>query len=93
METGSLSSIDDWSLNRACMVNDSSANIAYIYWGSLWRQTCCSLIDGKLQLKHVLAAKKVTQTKKKVTKCRGSRSAKSMETAQYTTPPYISFHI
>ena len=28
------------------LVNDSSASTAYIYWG----QTCCSVIDGKLQL-------------------------------------------
>jgi len=30
----------------------------YIYWGSLWGQTFCSVIDGKLQLKHAPAAKK-----------------------------------
>ena len=35
-------------LNRACMVNDCSANTAYIYWGSIWGQTCCRVIDGKL---------------------------------------------
>jgi len=28
----------------------SLANTAYIYWGTLWGQTCCSVIDGKLQL-------------------------------------------
>ena len=38
-------------LNR-CLVSDPSANTAYIYSGSLWGQTCCSVIDGKLQLKH-----------------------------------------
>ena len=47
---------------RLChpLVRDSSANIAYIYWGSLWGETCCSVIDGKLQLKHAPAAKRVT---------------------------------
>jgi len=52
--------------------------------GSLWRQTCCTVIDDKLQLKHASAAKKVTWTNKKniknVTRCRDSRSAKSIET-------------
>jgi len=38
------------------LVNDSSANIHL--WGSLWGQTCCSVIDGKLQLKHAPVAKK-----------------------------------
>ena len=38
------------------LVNDSPANTAYIYWGSLWGQTCCSVIDGKLKLKHASAA-------------------------------------
>ena len=28
--------------------------------GSLWGETCCSVIDGKLQLKHASAAKKRT---------------------------------
>ena len=41
--------------------------------GSLWRQTCCSVIDGKLQLKHVSFANKVTWTRikniKNVTRC------------------------
>ena len=27
------------------------------YWGSLWGQTCCSVIDGKIQLKHTSTAK------------------------------------
>ena len=40
------------------LVNYSSANIAYIYWGSLLEQTRCSVIDGKLQLKYAFAAKK-----------------------------------
>jgi len=44
--------------NRAWSCNDSSASTAYIYWGSLWGQTCCSVIDGKLQFKHAPAAKK-----------------------------------
>ena len=39
-------------------VNVSSANISYIYWGSLRGQTCCSVIDGKLQFKHASAAKR-----------------------------------
>jgi len=26
--------------------------------GSLWGETCCSVTDGKLQLKHASAAKK-----------------------------------
>ena len=40
------------------LVNDSSANTTYIYWGSLQEQTCCSVIDGNLQPKHASAAKK-----------------------------------
>jgi len=40
-------------LNRAWSI----ANIPYIYWGSLWGQICCSVIDGKLQLQHAPAAK------------------------------------
>ena len=52
--------------------------------GSLWGETCCSVIDGKLQLKHESAAKKMTWTRikniKNVTRCRDSRSAKSIET-------------
>ena len=28
------------------LVNDSTANTAYIYRGSLWGQTCCSVIDS-----------------------------------------------
>ena len=35
-----------------------SANTAYIYQGSLWGQTCCSVIDGKLQLKHMPVSNK-----------------------------------
>ena len=52
------------------LANDSSASTAYTYWGSLWGQTCCSVIDGKLQLKHASAAKKLTwtRTKKKTSK-------------------------
>jgi len=41
----SLASIVD-SVFEESLVNDSSANIAYIYWKSLWRQTCCSVIDA-----------------------------------------------
>ena len=52
--------------------------------GSLWGETRCSVIDGKLQLKHASAPKKVTWTRikniKNVTRCRDSRSAKSIET-------------
>ena len=44
-------------LNK-CLVSDYSANTAYIYWGGLWRQTCCSGMGCKLQLKHTPAAKK-----------------------------------
>ena len=56
-----------------CLVSDSLANTAYIYVGSLRRQTCCSVIDGKLQFKDAPAAKKLTKneipsTAKKMTK-------------------------
>jgi len=40
----SLASIVD-SVFEESLVKDSSVNIAYIYWGSLWRQTCCSVHD------------------------------------------------
>ena len=55
------------------------------YIGSLCGETCCSVIDGKLLLKHASTAKKnVTWTRikniKNVTRCRDSRSAKSIET-------------
>ena len=33
--------------------------------GSLWEETCCSVIDGKLQLKHASAAKKSDMNKNK----------------------------
>ena len=40
-------------------ISDTLAHISYIYWGSLWRQTfCCSVIEGKLQLKHAPATDK-----------------------------------
>ena len=42
----SLASIVD-SVFEQSLVNDSSANTAYIYWGSLWGQICCFVIDGK----------------------------------------------
>ena len=42
------------------LVNDSSANTAYIYSRNQWWQTCCSAIDGKLQPKHAPGDKKVT---------------------------------
>jgi len=32
-------------------------------WFGLWGKTCCSVIDGKLQLKHASAAKKGTWTR------------------------------
>jgi len=45
---------------------------------------CCSVIDGKLQLKHVSAAEKMTLTRirniKNVMRCRDSRSANTIET-------------
>jgi len=64
MKTGeSLASIVD-SVFEEILVNDSSANTAYIYWRSLWGQTCCSVIDGKLQLKHAPAAKISNHTPK-----------------------------
>ena len=47
-------------LKKAC---DSSANTVYI--GSLWEETYCSVIDGKLQLKHASAAKKRDMNKNK----------------------------
>jgi len=40
------------------------------------RETCCSVIDGKLQLKYASAIRNI----KNVTRCRDSRSAKSIET-------------
>ena len=46
-----LSSVVD-SVFEQSLVSNSSANTAYIYWGSLWGQTYCSVINGKLQLKH-----------------------------------------
>ena len=65
------------------LVNDPSANIAYIYWGSLWEQTCCSMVDAELQLKHAPASKNsdINKTKniKQVTRCRDSRSAKKQD--------------
>ena len=42
--------------------NWSLKNYGFI---SLWGQTCCSVIDGKLQLKHAPASKKVTYTRLK----------------------------
>ena len=66
-------------LNK-CLVSDYSANTAYIYWGGLWRQTCCSGMGGKLQLKHAPAAKKsviLNKTKKCTKMYRNSRSAKT----------------
>ena len=58
-ERESLSSIVGLVFEQS-LVNDSSANTAYMYWGSLWGQTCCSVKDGKLQLKYAPAAKTVT---------------------------------
>ena len=54
------------------LASDSSANTAYIYSGNLWRQTCCSAVDGKLQLIHAPGDKK---WHKQVTMCRDSSSA------------------
>ena len=71
-------------LKRACMVNDSSANTAYIYWGSRCGQTCCFVVDGKFQLKHAPASKRSdinkTQKHRNVARCRDIKSAKSRET-------------
>ena len=53
-----MSSIVDLVFEQS-LVNDSLANTAY--WGRLWTdcgQTCCSVIDCILQLKHAAAAKK-----------------------------------
>ena len=47
-----MASIVD-SVFEEILVNDSSANR-----GSLQRQTCCSVIDGKIQLKHAPASKR-----------------------------------
>ena len=40
-------------------------NQYFIYWGGLWGQTCCSVIDGKLQLKHASAKKSDMNKNKK----------------------------
>jgi len=53
----SFSSIAD-SVFEQSLVNDSSANTACIYWGSLWGQTCCSVTDGSSSM-H-LPLRKVT---------------------------------
>ena len=55
----SLVSIVD-SVFEESLVHDSSSNTVYIYWGILWGQTCWSVIDGDLQLKHAPASNKVT---------------------------------
>ena len=82
VKTGRESSafIDDSEFEQS-LVNVSSANTAYIYWRSLWGQTCSSWIDGNLQLKHAPAAKKGTNKifKKKhsnVARCRDDRSGR-----------------
>jgi len=80
----SLSSIVDLVFEQS-LVNDSSVDTAYMYWGSMWGQTCCSVIDGKIELKHAPAAKKRWHKQdykniKNVTRCRDSKSAKSRET-------------
>ena len=62
-----LSSIVDeqtssqWLFSQYCI---------YIYWGSLWGQTCFSVLDGKLQRKHTPAARKsdINKTNKIVLK-------------------------
>ena len=53
------------SMFEQSLVNDSSANTAYTYWGSLWGEACCSEIDGKIQLKHAPAAKRSDINKSK----------------------------
>jgi len=56
--TSIISIIGAWT---DAWASDSSANTADIYLESLWGQTfCCAVIDGKLQLKHAPAAKKMT---------------------------------
>jgi len=55
MQTGRVFGIHIDSVFEQSLVNYSLANTAYIYWGSLWGQTCCSVIDGKLRLKHAPA--------------------------------------
>jgi len=58
------SSIVDSVLEQSSMILQPILHTSY--WGSLWGQTCCSVIDAKLQLKHACASKKVT---KKSYKC------------------------
>ena len=67
---------DCWSRNTVSTCLETGVwtdvtNTAYLYWGSLWRQTCCSVIVGKLM--HLLL-KEVTETRvKNVTRCRDSK--------------------
>ena len=56
MKTGRVFGIHSDSVFEDSLVSDFSANT---YWGSLWGRTCCSVIDGKLQLKHAPASKKL----------------------------------
>ena len=51
---------DCWSRNTVSTCLETGVwtdvtNTACLYWGSLWRQTCCSVIDGKLM--HLLLKK------------------------------------
>jgi len=43
MKTGRVFVIHCDSLFEQSLVNDSSANTAYIYWRRLWGQKCCSV--------------------------------------------------
>ena len=52
------------SVFEQSLVSDSWANTAYMYWGSLWGQTCCSVIDGKPHHKHAPAANKESDINK-----------------------------
>ena len=78
-DRGSLSSIVDLVFELS-LVNDSSANTAYMYWRSLWGQT--ALWWQSSAQAHAPAAKSdINKTKsiKNVTRYRDSRSAKSRE--------------
>ena len=91
----SLASIVD-SVFKESLINDSSANTAYIYWGSLWGQTCCSVIDGELQLKHASAAKKSDINKTKSTKNvriadQQKAGKKGRDNAQFSIQPHPTY--
>ena len=58
MKTGSWLSV--WAEPGQWFFSQS----AYMYWGSLWGQTCCSVIDGKPHHKHAPAANKENDNNK-----------------------------